>query len=88
MQTRNRVLDDMAKLANGAVGALAGAGRELEALVRAQIEKLLAGMDLVRREEFDAVKAMAAKARAEQERLEARIAALEARLPGDNPQQN
>ena len=88
MQTRNRVLDDMAKLANGAVGALAGAGRELEALIRAQIEKLLAGMDLVRRDEFDAVKAMAAKARAEQERLEARVAALEARLPRDNPQQN
>ena len=88
MQTRNRVLDDMAKLANGAVGALAGAGRELEALVRAQIEKLLAGMDLVRRDEFDAVKAMAAKARAEQERLEARVAALEARLAKDNPQQN
>ena len=88
MQTRNRVLDDMAKLANGAVGALAGAGRELEALVRAQIEKLLAGMDLVRRDEFDAVKAMAAKARAEQELLETRIAALEARLPQDNPQQN
>jgi len=88
MQTRNRVLDDMAKLANGAVGALAGAGREFEALIRAQIEKLLAGMDLVRRDEFDAVKAMAAKARAEQERLEARVAALEARLPRDNPQQN
>ncbi len=86
MQTRNRVLDDMAKLASGAAGALASAGRELEALVRAQIEKLLAGMDLVRRDEFDAVKAMAAKARTEQERLEARLAALEARLKGDNPQ--
>ncbi|HEY5608491.1 MAG TPA: accessory factor UbiK family protein [Alphaproteobacteria bacterium] len=88
MQTRGRVFDDMARLANGAVGALAGAGRELEALIRAQIEKLLANMDLVRRDEFEAVKAMAAKARAEQERLEARVAALEARLAGDNPQQN
>jgi BMFP domain-containing protein YqiC len=94
MQTRGRVFDDMARLANGAVGALAGAGRELEALIRAQVEKLLANMDLVRRDEFEAVKAMAAKARAEQERLEARVAALEARLagdnpqPGDNPQQN
>ena len=88
MQTRGRVFDDMARLANGAVGALAGAGRELEAMIRAQIEKLLANMDLVRRDEFEAVKAMAAKARAEQERLEARVAALEARLAGDNPQQN
>ena len=88
MQTRGRVFDDMARLANGAVGALAGAGRELEAMIRAQIEKLLASMDLVRRDEFEAVKAMAAKARAEQERLEARVAALEARLAGDNPQQN
>jgi BMFP domain-containing protein YqiC len=88
MQTRGRVFDDMARLANGAVGALAGAGRELEALIRAQIEKLLANMDLVRRDEFEAVKAMAAKARAEQERLEARLAALEAKLAGDNPQQN
>lgn len=88
MQTRGRVFDDMARLANGAVGALAGAGRELEAMIRAQIEKLLANMDLVRRDEFEAVKAMAAKARAEQERLEARVAALEAKLAGDNPQQN
>ena len=88
MQTRGRVFDDMARLANGAVGALAGAGRELEAMIRAQIEKLLANMDLVRRDEFEAVKAMAAKARAEQERLEARVAALEERLAGDNPQQN
>jgi BMFP domain-containing protein YqiC len=88
MQTRGRVFDDMARLANGAVGALAGAGRELEALIRAQIEKLLANMDLVQRDEFEAVKAMAAKARAEQERLEVRLAALEAKLAGDNPQQN
>ena len=88
MQTRGRVFDDMARLANGAVGALAGAGGELEALIRAQIEKLLANMDLVRRDEFEAVKAMAVKARAEQERLEARLAALEAKLAGDNPQQN
>ena len=88
MQTRGRVFDDMARLANGAVGALAGAGRELEAMIRAQIEKLLANMDLVRRDEFEAVKAMAAKARAEQERLEARVAMLEARLASDNPQQS
>jgi BMFP domain-containing protein YqiC len=84
MQTRNRVLDDMARLANGAVGALTGAGRELEALIRAQIERMLGRMDLVRRDEFEAVKAMAAKARAEQERLEARLAALEARNPQEN----
>ena len=80
MQTDNRLLDDLARMASGAVGALTGVRAEIEARVRDQLERILARMDLVTREEFEAVRAMAAKARAEQERLEAQIAILEARL--------
>jgi BMFP domain-containing protein YqiC len=80
MQTRNRFFDDFARLAAGATGALSGVKSEVEARLREQLERLLAGMDLVDRDEFEAVKAMAAKARAEQEGLAARLAALEARL--------
>jgi BMFP domain-containing protein YqiC len=82
MQTQNRFLDDLARVANGAIGTLGGVKTEVESLVRQRIESLLAGMDLVPREEFEAVKAMAAKAREEQEVQAARIAALEARLAG------
>lgn len=80
MQTRNRILDDLARLAGGAAGTLAGVKEEAEGLVRQRMEKLLTSMDLVAREEFEAVRDMAAKARAEQEKLEARVAALEAAL--------
>ncbi len=80
MQTQNRLLDDLARVATGALGVAAGMRDELEARLRDQFEKILTGMDLVTREEFDAVKAMAAKARAEQETLARRVAALEARL--------
>src|SRR5260221_4716739 len=80
MRTDNPLLDDLARMASGAVGALTGVRAEIEARVRDQLERILARMDLVTREEFEAVRAMAAKARAEQERLEARIALLEARL--------
>lgn len=79
-QTSNRLLDEVAKLMTDAAGAAQGLKREAETIMRAQGEKILKDMDLVRREEFEAVKAMAEKARAENERLEARIAALEARL--------
>jgi hypothetical protein len=82
MQTSNRVLDDLAKVANGAVSTLVGIKSELEALIRQQLERLVDRLDLVPREEFDAVRAMAAKARAEQEKLERRVAALEARSAG------
>ncbi len=78
MQTQNRLLDDLARVATSALGVAAGMRAELEARLRDQFERVLAGMDLVSREEFDAVKAMAAKARAEQEDLAARLAALEA----------
>jgi BMFP domain-containing protein YqiC len=81
-QTTNRILDDLAKLMTDAAGAAEGVKREIETIVKAQGERMLAGMDVVKREEFEAVKAMAAKAREENERLEARIAALEARRGG------
>lgn len=82
MQTRNRIFDDAAKIAGSAIGTLDGIRREVEGLARQQIEHMLNRMELVTRDEFEAVKAMAAKARAEQEALEARIAALEAALAG------
>lgn len=80
MQTRNRMFDDAARVAGGALGTLSGIRREVETLVRHQLDRLLSNMDLVTRDEFDAVKAMAAKAREEQERLEERLAVLEAQL--------
>jgi BMFP domain-containing protein YqiC len=80
MQSQNRFFDDIARVANGAVGALSGVRGEIEARVRDRLERVLAGMDLVSREEFEAVKAMAAKARDEQEVLLRRIAELESRL--------
>ncbi len=80
MQTQNRLLDDLARVATGALGVAAGMRDEIEARLRDQFEKVLARMDLVTREEFDAVKAMAAKARGEQDILAARVAALEAQL--------
>ena len=80
MQSQNRFFDDMARVAAGAVGALSGVRGEIEARFRDQLERMLAGMDLVSREEFEAVKAMAAKAREEQDILRQRIAELEERL--------
>ena len=80
MQSQNRFLDDLARVAAGAMSTLSGVKGEVESRLRDQLERVLAGMDLVSRDEFDAVKAMAAKARAEQEDLESRVAALEARL--------
>lgn len=80
MQVNNRFLDDLARVANGTVGALSGVREEVETLVRHRAERLLADMNLVTREEFEAVKAVAAKARIEQEVLESRVLALEAAL--------
>jgi BMFP domain-containing protein YqiC len=80
MQSENRLLDDLARVATGALGALTGVRDEIESRMRDQFERVLGRMNLVRREEFDAVHTMAAKARAEQEALAARVAELEARL--------
>ena len=83
MQTSNRILDDLARVANGAVSTLTGIKGELEAMIRHQLERIMADRDTVPREEFEAVKAMAAKARSQQEKLEKRVAALEARGVSD-----
>jgi BMFP domain-containing protein YqiC len=79
MQTDNRLFDDLSKFANGAVGTLTGIGRELEQMVKSRMERFVGDLDMVRRDEFDAVKAMADKARAENEALAVRLAALEAK---------
>jgi BMFP domain-containing protein YqiC len=85
MQSENRFLDDLARLFAGAAGNVASLRQELETKLREQAERLLRGMDLVSREEFAAVEAMAAKARAEQVALERRLAVLEARLAASEP---
>ena len=80
MQSQNRFFDDLARMAAGAAGALTGVRGEIEARFRNQLERVLAGMDMVSREEFEAARAMAAKAREEQEILQRRVEALEGRL--------
>lgn len=80
MQTTNRLFDDLARVAGGALGAVSGLREEVELLVRGRIERVLADMELVPRDEFEAVKAMAAEARAENGRLGARLAELEEKV--------
>ncbi len=80
MMKNNQLLDDMAKLAESAVGSAVEATRELERMVKGQVEKLLGRMNLVTREEFEAVREMAANARMEQEKLEKRVQELSAQL--------
>jgi BMFP domain-containing protein YqiC len=84
-QTGGRLFDELSRLVTDAAGLAEGARREVETLVRSQLERLMAGMDVVSREEFEAAKEMAAKAREENEALGARIAALEARLAANKP---
>jgi BMFP domain-containing protein YqiC len=85
-QSSNRILDELAKLMTDAAGAAQGVKREVEGAFRAQGERFLNSMDLVQREEFDAVMAMAQKAREENETLSKRIDALEAQLGIIKPQ--
>jgi BMFP domain-containing protein YqiC len=80
VQTQNRFLDDLAKVAASALGGMSSMRQEIEGRIREQFARLLSGMELVNREEFDAVKAMAAEARMDQERLRSRLAQLEAEL--------
>ena len=80
MQTDNPFLDGLAKLFTDAAGAAQSLRAEIDSFVKQRLEKLVAEMDFVPREEFEAVKAMAAKARAENEQLEARVAALESKI--------
>ena len=79
-QTSNRVFDEMARLMNDAAGVATGVRREFDTLFKSQAERILRDLDVVKREEFEAVKEMARLAREENEALKARIAALEARL--------
>ncbi|MFG1297252.1 accessory factor UbiK family protein [Xanthobacter variabilis] len=79
-QTTGRIFDEMARLVNDAAGVAQGVRREAETVMRTQVERFLRDMDLVKREEFEAVKDMAATAREENERLAERLAALEAKL--------
>lgn len=80
MQTENRVFDSLARAFTNAAGAANAFREEVETMVKGKLERLVADMDLVTREDFDVAKAMAAKARAENEKLEARVAELEAKL--------
>jgi BMFP domain-containing protein YqiC len=79
-QTSNRFFDEIGRLMNDAAGAAQGVKREVDTVVRNQAEKFLRDLDVVKREEFEAVKDMARLAREENEALKARIAVLEARL--------
>src|SRR5262245_50785488 len=80
--TSSRFFDEIAKLMNSAAGAAQGVRREIDTLVKAQVERVLNELNVVQREEFDAVKEMASRAREENERLQARVAELERRVAG------
>lgn len=84
-QGPNRILDDFAKLMTDAAGAVQGVGREVESAFKSQAERWLNSMDLVKREEFEAVREMAIKAREENDALSARIAELEAKIASPKP---
>ena len=94
MQTRNRLLEDLAKVASGAASTVVGMKEEIDAIVRQRVERLAAELNLVTREEFEATRELATEAFAAVDRLEQRVAALEARLgvdaaaaAGDIPQE-
>ena len=80
MQTENRLFDDLARMANGAINTLSGVREEIESRLRERVERWLAEMDMVPREEFEAIKELAQKARAEQEDLTVKVAALEQKI--------
>jgi BMFP domain-containing protein YqiC len=84
MQTQSSVFDDLARLMTGAMGMAQGMSDEAKSFMRAQADRFVAEMDLVSRDEFEAVKELAANARAEADALRARVAALEARLAAPN----
>jgi BMFP domain-containing protein YqiC len=84
-QTQSRFFDDLSRLMTDAAGLADGARREAQTFARAQMERVMSGMDVVAREEFEAVKEMAARARDDNEKLAQRIAALEAKLAEPKP---
>ncbi len=85
MQSENKMFDDLVKMVNGVAGTMAGVGREAESSMREKMREWVGGVDFVGRDEFEAVKAMAAAARDENEVLKSRIAALEAKSAGGTP---
>ena len=80
VETPNRLMDEFARLMTDAAGAAQGMRREAENVVKAQFERMIRDMDVVSRDEFEAVKAMAIAARDDNEKLQARLAELEAKL--------
>ncbi|HEX3942784.1 MAG TPA: accessory factor UbiK family protein [Rhizomicrobium sp.] len=88
MQTDNPILDGLAKFFTDAAGAAGAARTEVDTFIRQRLEKIAADMDFVPREEFEAVKAMAAKARTENDSLSARVAALETKLAESSPEKS
>ncbi|MGI9492161.1 MAG: accessory factor UbiK family protein [Geminicoccaceae bacterium] len=80
MQTDNRLFDDLAKVANGALHTMSGVRDEIETRLRERVERWLSDMDMVPREEFEAIKSVAQKARSEQESLVSKVEALESRI--------
>lgn len=84
-QTSNRLFDELARLATDAAGAAQGVRREVESVVKSQIERFIQDMDVATREEVEVLREMVAAAREENERLAARVAALEAKLGGSAP---
>src|SRR5215471_1390843 len=87
MQTDNRILDGMARFFTNAAGAAQAFKDEMETMMKSRMERMIAKLDFVPREEFDAVKAMAAKARSENDKLSARVASLEEKLGINAPKQ-
>ena len=85
MQSRNKFSDDMSQLMTNAMGVAQGAKTEAETAMKGLVDRWMADRDFVTREEFDAVRAMAVKAREENAALEARLAVLEAKLAGEAP---
>ena len=85
MQTRSKFFDDMSQLMTNAMGVAQGAKTEAETAMKGLVDRWMADRDFVTREEFDAVRAMAVKAREENAALEARLAVLEAKLAGEGP---
>ena len=85
MQTRNKIMEDISQLMTNAMGVAQGAKQEAETAMKSLLDRWLADRDFVTREEFDAVRAMAVKAREENAALEARLAVLEAKLAGEAP---
>ena len=84
MQSENKMIADFVKVANSAAGTLAGMGREARENARERMKEAMGGLDFVSREEFDAVKDMASLAREKVDVLEAKLAALEAKIAGDS----